>query len=56
MQVEQMTPEEAAEDWDLPLPAVKEAIAYCEANRELLQQEALEEQQYLEEQGISLEP
>lgn len=56
MQVEQMTPEEAAEDWDLPLAAVKEAIAYCEANQELLQQEALEERRYLEEQGISLEP
>ena len=56
LQVEQVTLEEAAEDWDLPLAVVKEAIVYCEANRELLQQEAAEERRYLEEQGISLEP
>ena len=56
MQVEQMTPSEAAEDWDLPLAAVQEAIEYCEANRELLHYEAELERRYLEEKGISLEP
>ena len=56
MQVEKMTPEETAEDWDLPLAAVQEAINYCEANRELLEQEAESERHYLEEQGVSLEP
>ena len=56
MQVEQMTPEETAVDWDLPLAAVTEVIAYCEANRELLEQEAEEERRYLKEKRISLEP
>jgi uncharacterized protein (DUF433 family) len=42
MQVELMTPEEAALDWDLPLAAVQEAIAYCEANRELLEREIVQ--------------
>jgi uncharacterized protein (DUF433 family) len=56
MQVELMTPEEAALDWDLPLAAVQEAIAYCEANRELLEREAEAEGRYLFEKGISLEP
>ncbi len=51
-----MTPSEAAEDWDLPLAAVQEAIEYCEANRELLHYEAELERHYLEEKGISLEP
>ena len=44
------------EDWDLPLAAVQEAINYCEANRELLEQEAESERRYLEEQVVSLEP
>jgi uncharacterized protein (DUF433 family) len=56
MQVEEMTPEEAAADWDLPLAAVQEASAYCEANRELLEREADSERRYLEEKGINLEP
>ena len=56
MQVEQMTPSEAAEDWDLPLAAVQEAIEYCQNHQELLKQEAEEERRYLEERGISVEP
>jgi uncharacterized protein (DUF433 family) len=56
MLVEKMSPSEAADDWDLPLAAVSEAIAYCEANQELLQREAEEERRYLEERGISVEP
>ena len=56
MQVENMSPTEAADDWDLPLAAVEEAIRYCEANQELLKREAMEERRRLEEKGISLEP
>ena len=41
------TPEEAADNWDLPLAAIEEAIHYCETHRELLQQEAEEEGRYL---------
>jgi hypothetical protein len=50
------TPQLAADNWDLPLPAIQEVISYCETHRELLQQEAEEEQRYLEERGVALEP
>ena len=56
MQVEKMSPDQAADDWDLPLAAVNEAIEYCETERELLEREAEIERCYLEEKGISLEP
>jgi uncharacterized protein (DUF433 family) len=56
MLVEAMTPEETAEDWDLPLAAVEEAIEYCQTHQDLLKREAEEERRYLEERGINLEP
>ncbi len=56
MLVNDDTPEEAADNWDLPLAAIEEAICYCETHRELLQQEAEEERRYLEEGGVLLEP
>ena len=40
MIVNEMTPEEVADSKNLPRAAVKEAIAYCETNRQLLEQEA----------------
>lgn len=51
-----MSAEQAAENWDLPLAAIHEAINYCENNRELLKLEADEERYRLETKGISLEP
>ena len=51
-----MTPEEVAENWDLPLEAVQESIQYCETHRDLLKQEAEIERHHLEERGIPLEP
>ena len=33
---EQMTPEEAAQNWDLPLEAVLECIDYCEKNADVI--------------------
>lgn len=51
-----MTPEEAAENWNLPLCAIHEAVRYCESHTELLKLEAEEERYRLEEQGVSLEP
>ena len=36
---EPMTPEQVAEDYDVPVEAVHEAIEYCEHNKELLRQE-----------------
>ncbi len=56
MIVNEMSPEEVADSKDLPLAAVEEAIAYCETNRELLEQEAKAERRYLEERGVILEP
>lgn len=50
-----MTPEEAAENWDLPLTAIQEAIKYCETHQKLLNMEAEEEYCRLEAQGVSLE-
>ena len=51
-----MTPEEAADNWDLPLAAIHEIIEYCEANQSLLKQEAEEERRRLEARGVRLEP
>jgi uncharacterized protein (DUF433 family) len=56
MLVEEMSPEETALDWDLPLAAVEEAIQYCQTHQDLLKQEAEAERRYLEERGIDLEP
>jgi hypothetical protein len=56
MIVNEMSPEEVADSKDLLIAAVKEAIAYCETNRELLEQEAKAERRYLEERGVILEP
>lgn len=56
MIVNEETPEEAAENWDLPLAAIEEVIDYCETHQELLKQEALEGRRRLEEKGVSLEP
>jgi len=56
MLVNDMTPEEAADNWDLPLAAIHEVIRYCESHQELLKMEADEERYRLEEQGVSLEP
>lgn len=52
----QMTIAEAAENWDLPLTAVQEAMHYCEMNQDLLRLEAEEEQRRLQEGGLLLEP
>jgi hypothetical protein len=40
----------------LSLDEVAEAIAYCEANQDVLKQDAESERRYLEERGIDLEP
>jgi hypothetical protein len=48
------TPEETAENWELPLEAVEEIVRYCETNRNLIGMEADEEKRFLREQGIRL--
>lgn len=56
MLVNDLTPEETADNWDLPIAAIHEVIRYCESHQELLKMEADEERYRLEEQGVSLEP
>lgn len=50
----QMSPEEAAENWDLPLAAIDEVMRYCESDRDLLRLEAEEERYHLETKAVSL--
>ncbi|MGB3613823.1 MAG: hypothetical protein WBA10_08520 [Elainellaceae cyanobacterium] len=51
-----MSPEQVAENWDLPLSAIREAIQYCETHQDLIQLEAEEERYRLQQNGVSLEP
>ncbi len=51
----QMSPEEAAENWDIPLAAVREVINYCESHQELIKLEAEEEGDRLIAKGVALE-
>ncbi|MBI3929650.1 MAG: hypothetical protein HY319_29180 [Armatimonadetes bacterium] len=44
--------EEAAEDWDLPVEAIREIVAYCETHRQLLDLEAMEEKRRLIAAGV----
>ncbi|MBD2440313.1 hypothetical protein [Nostoc sp. FACHB-110] len=55
MMANQMSSEEAAENWDLPLCAIEEVINYCESHQELLKLEADEERYRLQVKGVSIE-
>ena len=50
------TPEQAAEELELPLAAVYEALAYYAEHRELIEMEASEERRRLGQRGYPLEP
>ncbi len=52
MLTNKMTPEEAAEDWDLPLEVVQEIVCYCEANYSLITMECEEEKRALQDAGV----
>lgn len=56
MRANDMDTESAAEDLDLPVEQVQEALAYYEAHRELVESEVAEERRVLEAQGVALEP
>ena len=49
-------PEEAAEDFDLPLAQVEEALAYYDTHRDLVDTELREEKSYLQRKGYAVEP
>jgi hypothetical protein len=48
-----MTPDEIAADYDLPLEAVQEAIAYCAANPPELAQDHAREEAVMEATGMN---
>ncbi len=50
---EPMTPEQIAEDWDLPVEAIREAIAYCESNPPEMAQDYAREQALMEATGMN---
>ena len=56
MQANDLSPEAAADNWDLPPEAVREIVRYCQENRALLDMEAEEEQRRLQEAGVALAP
>ncbi len=49
---EPMTPEEVAEDTGLPLEAVKEAIAYCESNPHVIEDDHRREEARMRATGM----
>ena len=51
----EMSVEETADKWDLPLDAIDEVIRYCESHQELLKLESDEERYRLVEKGVSFE-
>ena len=56
MRANNLSAEEAAADLDLPVEQVREAQAYYEINRDLIEREADEEKQSLLAEGVPLEP
>jgi uncharacterized protein (DUF433 family) len=53
--LEKRTPQQIAEDWDLPLDAVLECIYYCQENQALLAMEAEEDVKQLAKLGVKIE-
>jgi uncharacterized protein (DUF433 family) len=56
MKANQLTEEQAAADYRLPVEAVREALAYVEQNRELLETEAEIERLMLKRGGVARGP
>ena len=54
--VEGYSVEQAAEAWDIPVEAVKECVAYSEANEALIRAEAAAERDSAIRKGILREP
>ena len=48
-----MTPEEIAADFDLPLEAVQQAMAYCESNPPELAEDHAREEAVMEASGMN---
>ena len=48
--------QEVADDWDLPIDVVEEAVRYGDSHRQLIMEDAFSERRILEERGYRLEP
>ena len=56
MRANKLTPEKAAEDFDLPLEQIREALLYYQRHPEVVQQDQEEERRYLESKGCLIDP
>lgn len=56
MHINELSLNDIAANFSLPIEAVVEVVRYCETNQELLQMEADEERRRLEEKGVTIEP
>jgi prevent-host-death family protein len=56
MRANDLSDEEAAADFDLPVAQVREAQAYYQVNRELVEADSEEEKRVLLSQGVQIEP
>ena len=56
MRANRLSVEQAAEDMDLPVRQIMEAVAYYQVHRDLIESEMEEEKRYLLSQGVELEP
>ena len=56
LRANQLTPEQASANLELPLAAIYEALAYSAENWNLIELEAAEERRFLAERGYPLEP
>lgn len=55
MLVNEMSEVEAAENWDLPVEAIREIMAYCAEHADLIAADVAEERQRLQQAGGALE-
>jgi uncharacterized protein (DUF433 family) len=55
MRADDLTPETAAEDLDLPLAQIREALAYYETHRDLVDSELQEDERRLRDKGYRVE-
>ena len=56
MTANEMSVEDAADNWNLPLDAIDEVVRYCESHQDLLKLEVDEERYHLVEKGVSFDP
>jgi uncharacterized protein (DUF433 family) len=56
MRANRWTPEQAAENFELPLAQVEEALRYFQLNRDVVERDQEEEKRWLAAKGYALDP